>query len=175
MAFCLHQVRAGWLWGHQSVSAGGGWVLLLAPRSRWATPALFSTDCYPLEWIAFPFSRGSSQLRDRTQVSCMKQINVLNMFRCNRGEWSEGRAIINGEGNSKEHRPSEGGRKEKANSPGRGQSVQRAGLALPASPAGHLPWEAPFSRGSSSFFLHRLLPPTTACQGYLQGERLRSA
>ena len=22
MAFCLHQVRAGWLWGHQSVSAG---------------------------------------------------------------------------------------------------------------------------------------------------------
>ena len=78
-----------------------------------------------LEWIAFPFSRGSSQLRDRTQVSCMKQINGLNMFMCNRGEWSEGRAIINGEGNSKEHRPSEGGRKEKANSPGRGQSVQR--------------------------------------------------
>ena len=24
-----------------------------------------------LEWIAFPFSRGSSQLRDRTQVSCI--------------------------------------------------------------------------------------------------------
>ena len=24
-----------------------------------------------LEWVAFPFSRGSSQLRDRTQVSCI--------------------------------------------------------------------------------------------------------
>ena len=78
-----------------------------------------------LEWIAFPFSRGSSQPRDRTQVSRMKQINELNMFMCNRGEWSEGRAIISGEGSSKEHRPSERGWKEKANSPERGQSVQR--------------------------------------------------
>ena len=25
-----------------------------------------------LEWVAFPFSRGSSQPRDRTQVSCMQ-------------------------------------------------------------------------------------------------------
>ena len=24
-----------------------------------------------LEWVAFPFSRGSSQPRDRTQVSCI--------------------------------------------------------------------------------------------------------
>ena len=24
-----------------------------------------------LEWVAFPFSRGSSQLRDQTQVSCI--------------------------------------------------------------------------------------------------------
>jgi len=24
-----------------------------------------------LEWVAFPFSRGSSQTRDRTQVSCI--------------------------------------------------------------------------------------------------------
>ena len=24
-----------------------------------------------LEWLAFPFSRGSSQLRDQTQVSCI--------------------------------------------------------------------------------------------------------
>ena len=24
-----------------------------------------------LEWVAFPFSRGSSQHRDRTQVSCI--------------------------------------------------------------------------------------------------------
>ena len=24
-----------------------------------------------LDWVAFPFSRGSSQLRDRTQVSCI--------------------------------------------------------------------------------------------------------
>ena len=24
-----------------------------------------------LEWVAFPFSRGSSQSRDRTQVSCI--------------------------------------------------------------------------------------------------------
>ena len=24
-----------------------------------------------LEWVAFPFSRGSSQLRNRTQVSCI--------------------------------------------------------------------------------------------------------
>ena len=24
-----------------------------------------------LEWVAFPFSKGSSQPRDRTQVSCM--------------------------------------------------------------------------------------------------------
>ena len=24
------------------------------------------------EWVAFPFSRGSSQPRDRTQVSCMQ-------------------------------------------------------------------------------------------------------
>ena len=24
-----------------------------------------------LEWVVFPFSRGSSQLRDRTQVSCI--------------------------------------------------------------------------------------------------------
>ena len=24
-----------------------------------------------LEWVAIPFSRGSSQLRDRTQVSCI--------------------------------------------------------------------------------------------------------
>ena len=51
-----------------------------------------------LERIAFPFSRGSSQPRDRTQVSRMEQINVLKMFMCNRGEWSEGRAIFNGEG-----------------------------------------------------------------------------
>ena len=42
------------------------------------------TLCYPmdyivhgilqariLEWVAFPFSRGSSQPRDRTQVSCI--------------------------------------------------------------------------------------------------------
>ena len=78
-----------------------------------------------LEWVAFPFFRGASQPRDRTQVSRMKQINVLKMFMCNRGEWSAGRAIFNGEGSSKEHRPSERGRKEKANSPGRGHSVQR--------------------------------------------------
>jgi len=25
-----------------------------------------------LEWVAFPFSRGSSQPRDRTQVSCIE-------------------------------------------------------------------------------------------------------
>ena len=24
-----------------------------------------------LEWVAFPFSRGSSELRDQTQVSCI--------------------------------------------------------------------------------------------------------
>ena len=24
-----------------------------------------------LEWVAFPFSRGSSKLRDQTQVSCI--------------------------------------------------------------------------------------------------------
>ena len=42
------------------------------------------TLCYPmnytvhgilqtriLEWVAFPFSRGSSQPRDRTQISCV--------------------------------------------------------------------------------------------------------
>jgi len=27
-----------------------------------------------LEWVAFPFSRGSSQPRDQIQVSCIRQI-----------------------------------------------------------------------------------------------------
>ena len=49
----------------------------------WALKYIFSL-CYPmdytvngifqariLEWVAFPFSRGSSQPRDRTQVSCI--------------------------------------------------------------------------------------------------------
>ena len=30
-----------------------------------------------LEWVAFPFSRGSSQPRDRTQVSCIEGDSVL--------------------------------------------------------------------------------------------------
>ena len=34
-----------------------------------------------LEWVAFPFSRGSSQLRDRTQVSCIAGIFFINRGR----------------------------------------------------------------------------------------------
>ena len=30
-----------------------------------------------LEWVALPFSRGSSQPRDRTQVSCIQAVSLL--------------------------------------------------------------------------------------------------
>ena len=53
------------------------------------------TLCYPmdyavhgilqariLEWIAVPFSRGSSQLRDWTQVSCITGINSIVDLQC---------------------------------------------------------------------------------------------
>ena len=33
-----------------------------------------------LEWVAFPFSRGSSQPRDRAQVSLIYQVCVLQIF-----------------------------------------------------------------------------------------------
>ena len=33
-----------------------------------------------LEWVAFPFSRGSSQPRDRTQVSLIYQVCALQIF-----------------------------------------------------------------------------------------------
>ena len=31
-----------------------------------------------LEWVALPFSRGSSQPRDRTQVSCIQAVSLLS-------------------------------------------------------------------------------------------------
>ena len=32
-----------------------------------------------LEWVAFPFSRGSSRPRDRTRISCVSMTNPLSV------------------------------------------------------------------------------------------------
>ena len=52
---------------------------LYTHRSESESPSIVSNSLWPhgslhagrLEWVAFPFSRGSSQLRDWTQVSCI--------------------------------------------------------------------------------------------------------
>ena len=58
--------------------------LLLGRKVKVKVTQSYPTLCYPmdytvhgilqariLEWVAFPFSRGSSQPRDQTQVSCI--------------------------------------------------------------------------------------------------------
>ena len=42
-------------------------------RFHWVSDAIQSSHLLssPLEWVALPFSRGSSQPRDQTQVSCL--------------------------------------------------------------------------------------------------------
>ena len=56
-----------------------GWTLKALSESR-SVVSVFATLWYTihgilqariLEWAAFPFSRGSSQPRDQTQVSCI--------------------------------------------------------------------------------------------------------
>ena len=59
-------LNCGW-WKEQSESESCCWVRLFAtPRtSAWNSPSRI------LQWIAFPFPRGSSQSKDQTQVSQM--------------------------------------------------------------------------------------------------------
>ena len=49
---------------------------LLSRVQLFATPCTYTVhgilQARMLEWVAFPFSRGSSQLRDRTHVSCIE-------------------------------------------------------------------------------------------------------
>ena len=46
-----------------------------------------------LEWVAIPFSRGSSQLRDRTYVSCVSCTGRQILYHCTN---REAHAVIKG-------------------------------------------------------------------------------
>ena len=75
---------AGWLWGGHWFSSLSLNFLICKTGMKVKVAQLCPTLCDPmdytvhgilqdriLEWVAFPFSKGSSQPRDRTQVSCI--------------------------------------------------------------------------------------------------------